>query len=102
MARIPVPLVGEACNRCGECCRHGGTCSYRHWDIEEELPLDFVGKCENLQENQDGTTLCLAIAKMDHSAEWFKKMIPGTCNYGTPWNPIREESALLRESRPSL
>lgn len=94
MTRLPIPLIGEACNRCGECCRHGGTCSYRHWNIEDDLALNFIGKCEKLQENEDGTTTCLAIAAMDTEAWWFKKMVPGTCNYGTCENPVREGSPI--------
>jgi hypothetical protein len=53
------------------------------------MPREFTGRCEKLIEHEDGTTTCSVLAGMDTRAWWFRKMVPGTCNYGTSENPIR-------------
>ena len=69
-----------ACNRCGECCKAGGACEMRRLSIWPMVPIAFVGRCDFLADNPDGTTTCEMMAKQDQSAEWFRRLVSGSCN----------------------
>ena len=54
--------AGTPCTRCGECCRKvdGNMCDLRAWWTGERG--EFTPPCDQLVEQDDGTTLCLVIA----------------------------------------
>lgn len=44
------------------------------------VPIAFVGRCDFLADNPDGTTTCEMMAKQDQNAEWFPRLVPGSCS----------------------
>jgi hypothetical protein len=48
------------CTRCGKCCREATVCDLRRW-MAADRNSRFVGTCDQLVENGDGTTSCKAI-----------------------------------------
>ena len=47
--------MASPCNGCGLCCKLGGRCDIREWT---GLTPGFIGRCENMKDNDDGTTYC--------------------------------------------
>ena len=68
------------CNKCGECCKVGGKCEMRRLH-PMMVPIEFVGRCEFLIDQPDGTAICERMIGINPNATWFRKMVPGSCDF---------------------
>lgn len=70
------------CNRCGECCRKGGTCFLRgeSWSLQK-LSLKFEGVCSLLLDSGECSVL-QNVAKQKDSERLFRFAgIKGECDF---------------------
>lgn len=74
------------CNGCGRCCSLGGRCELREW---VGLTPGFVGRCEQLMDNDDGTTWCQVLD--DEPNEVLELVVDGQCDF-----PV------LKKERPTM
>ena len=65
-----------SCNGCGLCCRLGGRCDIRSWTGRTP---GFIGRCENLADNDDGTTYCLMLE--GEPDEVLALAVDGLCDF---------------------
>ena len=72
-------LDSVACNKCGECCTHGGECTLRG----PKTNWKFEGRCNLLIDGDNGTKLCsVMLGKTDKMLRSWN--IKGICNF-TEW-----------------
>ena len=69
----------ELCNRCGECCKVGGSCELRR--LHPLASPEFTGRCEFLSDNIDGTTTCERMLPSYQGTAWFTRMVNGQCDF---------------------
>ena len=68
------------CNRCGECCKRGGSCELRR--LDPMMPgVFFEGRCRFLVDIGGGATECLRLRGVDMSLPWVRRLIDGTCDF---------------------
>jgi hypothetical protein len=59
------------CTQCGNCCRSATVCDLRGWVAADRNP-HFVGTCDQLVENGDGTTSCKVIqSAIANDIPWY-------------------------------
>jgi hypothetical protein len=62
------------CTRCGDCCREAHACDLRGWIVKDRHAARFEGICDQLVENDDGTTSCKVIeSAIANEPEWEEK-----------------------------
>ena len=77
---ISLPQLEQPCNRCGECCKIGGSCELRR--LDPMMPgVSFEGRCEFLIDTHDGATECSRLRGVNMEAAWVKRLIDGTCDF---------------------
>jgi hypothetical protein len=79
--RVNLPVLD--CNRCGECCRQGGSCGLRgeSWTLRT-MPLEFVGPCDLLTSDGDCSVMRRVI-EQDGSDDALRRFmgVVGECDF---------------------